>query len=378
MSQQQAPDATPLPADVSGPIRFGGSRFSRATLAPDGTIYLDNSRKSMDHGRTAIACDASDPDLMPVLNFHRSFLNAHRHPKNRERFLALDYVIEESTPPTPNTFVTTRWWSDDALETPVRKGAAVFHIPAGNVRFHRGVPPPARRYGLFCNRGIFECPDGALLACCFGNFESDAIAPPAGADIGIKARCFLVRSTDGGASWRYVATIAAPEPDMADNQEGYDEASLAVLEDGRYFAVMRTGHWTPLVGAHSTDQGQTWSRPAPLPGLSNGVSPDLIRLSDGRLALAYGRNVRGERLRRTCELAVSENGQGTEWRVLTVAPATPWTDGRSAYPTIFEVEPCVVFYQADGDCWLITLGPETQTGGGADGSAARDKDTPRA
>ena len=347
----------PLSVEISGPIHFGGSSFSRATLYPDGTIYLDNHLKSVDKGRTVVECTASDPNLRSLLNMHRNFLNTHRHPQNRTRFLALDYPLNELRPPRPNTFSTTRWWSDNVFEAPVRRGAALFHIPAGKVMFHRGVKAEARLYGLFCHRGIVEDHDGSLLACCFGNFESDTIRPPDGADIGIKARCFLVRSTDGGVNWRYVATIAAPEPGMEDNEEGYDEAALAVLEDGRYFVVMRTGHWTPLVGAYSADQGRTWSAPKPLPGLANGVSPDLIKLLDGRLVLAYGRNIRGTAFRRTCELAVSEDGQGNTWSAVTVAPPTSWANNRSGYPTIFEVEPGVVFYQADGDCWRIRLGP---------------------
>lgn len=344
--------------EISGPIHFGGSLFSRATRAPDGVIYLDNNRKSTDGGRTVVACAPSDPKLCSILNMHRSFLNNPQHPQNRKRFLALDYPLNELKPRQPNTFSTTRWWSDNAFESPVRKTMALFHIPAGKVKFHRGVEATSRAYGLFCNRGIFEDRDGTLLACCFGNFESDTIKPPEGADIGIKARCFLVKSADGGANWYYVATIAAPKPDMKDNQEGYDEASLAILEDGRYFVVMRTGHWTPLVGAYSTNQGRTWSTAEPLRGLSNGVSPDLIRLSDGRLALAYGRNVRGKEFKRTCELAVSEDGHGKDWRVIIVAPPAGWKENRSAYPTIFEIEPGVVFYQADGDCWRIRLRPK--------------------
>ncbi len=330
---------------ISDPIEYGGGVVSRATLAPDGTIYLHNNKKSIDAGRTVVDCEPTDPKLSDILSIHRSFLNTHKHSQNRKRFLAIDYPLRELDPPEPNKFITTRWYSEDAFDSPVRVGTAIFHIPAGKVKF--GTIGMA---GLYVHRGIFELDDGSLLCCCFGNFETDTVKPPAGADIGIQARCFLVKSVDGGKNWHYLSSIAVPDPNIIKTQEGYDEASLAVLDDGRYLVVMRTGHWTPLVASYSADGGLTWTEPDQLPGLRNGVDPCLIKLRDGRLALAYGRNVKGGRAR---ELAISEDGAGESWDVIVVSPAK----GGNAYPTIFEVEPNVIFYQASSECWRVTLKP---------------------
>jgi len=337
--------AIPKDVEVSDPIEYGGGAVSRATLTPDGTIYLDNNKKSLDGGRNVVDCEPTDPKLSDILNHHRSFLNTHKHIQNWKRFLAIDYPLHELEPPEPNKFAAKMWYSEDAFECPVRVGTAIFHIPAGKVKFGR-----IGMEGLYVHRGIFELDDGSLLACCFGNFETDKIKPPPGADIGIQARSFLVKSVDGGRNWHYLSSIAVPRADLLKNQEGYDEASLAVFDDGRYLVLMRTGHWTPLMASYSADCGKTWSEPDQLPGLRNGVDPALIKLRDGRLALAYGRNVKGGRTR---ELAISEDGVGESWDVIVVAPAK----GGNAYPTIFEVEPNVIFYQASSDCWRVTLKP---------------------
>lgn len=330
---------------VSDPIQYGGGPVSRATLAPDGTIYLDNNKKSLDGGKTVVDCGPTDPKVSDILNYHRSFLNTHKHSQNRKRFLAIDYPLHELEPPEPNKFAAKMWYSENAFESPVRVGEAIFHIPAGKVkRTMVGMD------GLHVHRGIVELDDGSLLACCFGNFETDTIKPPPGADIGIQARCFLVKSVDGGKNWHYVSSIAVPNPRLVRTQEGYDESDLVVLDDGRYLVVMRTGHWTPLVVSYSADEGKTWSAPDQLPGLRNGVDPCVIKLRDGRLALAYGRDTVGGRTR---ELAISEDGKGESWEVIVVATAK----GGNAYPTIFEVEPNVIFYQSSSDCWRITLKP---------------------
>ncbi len=349
---------------ISNPINYDGRIYSRATLWPDRTIYLHNNKKSIDGGKTIVDCQPDDPDLNNILNLHRSFLNTHSHPRNRNRFLALDYALEDFNPPQKKKFALTYWHSDNVNKTPVKKGTAIFHIPTSNVKFDPNPDPIHKGYGLFCNRGIFEDDKGDLWACCFGNFEIDTIAPPQGADIGIKSRCFLVKSTDGGKNWHYVSTVAAPTENMKDNQEGFNESALAFLDDGRMLIVMRTGHWTDMVHSYSSDGGLTWTAPASLPGLTNGVCPDLIKLKDGRLALACGRNT-GNDLNiaaRNNELAISRDGTGRHWERIIVAPAraasTYPTGG--AYPTIFEVEPNVIFYQADAQCWTISLPPRKE------------------
>lgn len=62
---------------------------------------------------------------------------------------------------------------------------------------------------------------------------------------------------------------------------------------------------------------------------------------------------------RNNEPAISEDGAGKSWHRIVVAsarPASTYPEG-GAYPTIFEAEPDVIFYQADAECWRIALKP---------------------
>ncbi|MBC8468744.1 MAG: hypothetical protein H8D56_04670, partial [Planctomycetes bacterium] len=230
---------------VSDPIEFGGGAISRATLTPDGTIYLDNNKKSLDGGRTVVDCEPTDPNLSDILNHHRSFLNTHKlgtkwrgeasfHSQNRKRFLAIDDTLRELEPPELNKFAAKMWYSENAFDSPVSVGTATFRIPARKGEFEPGWVRDELRLHLLFYRGIVEDEDGNFLACCFGNFSTDTVVPPPGHDCGsgIQYRCFFVKSVDGGRSWDYVSTIAVPNPDLVKTQEGYDEASLAVRHTG--------------------------------------------------------------------------------------------------------------------------------------------------
>ena len=380
---------------ITGPYRYTSERnkawYSRSILGPDRTIYLHGGRKSTDGGWSFVDRERGDPFLNPLLSYcqHRGrthdthYLSSVGEYKDRplthrsillskRRFVALDYPLYPLEVPQPGKFLTTFWHGDPGLKR-ITMDTAVFHIPeAGYLEsgYWGG-------FGLYCHRALIELEDGTLLAGLFGNFEKDRIVPPDGADITIKARNFVMQSQDGGRNWHYVATVAAPKPNMVDNQEGYTEWDMAELADGRLLGVMRTGHWTPLLASYSSDQGRSWTAPARLPGLNWGVDPCLIRLKDGRLALAYGRNRPAPREEdrhphmplkpeeaaafaqqgrfggRSCELAISEDGTGAEWTNMRIAPA----NRRSAYPTIFEIDPNVIFYQTGDECSRIELSP---------------------
>lgn len=53
--------------------------------------------------------------------------------------------------------------------------------------------------------------------------------------------------------------------------------------------------------------------------------------------------------RRRCLLAISDDGAGKDWSAGVVADYAP----RSAYPTIFEVEPRLLVYQSDLNLWRV-------------------------
>ena len=75
-------------------------------------------------------------------------------------------------------------------------------------------------------------------------------------------------------------------------QEGYCEGGLLRLPNGDILCAMRTGGRpgvtpTPLCLSRSTDEGKTWSRPAPI--ADRGVWPNLAVLPNGIVGCTSGR-----------------------------------------------------------------------------------------
>ncbi|MBM3726383.1 MAG: exo-alpha-sialidase [Acidobacteria bacterium] len=99
---------------------------------------------------------------------------------------------------------------------------------------------------------------------------------------GREGRIIVVRTSDGGKTWKQVAL-------MGDEPTGNDYAimpSTVRLGNGSLLTAVRYQRWIDLF--QSADNGATWTgagRPAPLTG---GNPPSMIRLKDGRLALTYG------------------------------------------------------------------------------------------
>lgn len=114
---------------------------------------------------------------------------------------------------------------------------------------------------------------------------------------------FLIKSTDGGASFDETGVIATYE-DIVDwkadaplGYEGPNEPALIAMPDGELLCVCRVGTlvdnaWIPprggrrLLVARSKDFGATWTRERAKP---RGVCPKLYRMSSGILVLAVGR-----------------------------------------------------------------------------------------
>lgn len=146
----------------------------------------------------------------------------------------------------------------------------------------------ARFYPVFDKGKIVQLDSGALLATMYGNLEGDQ-----------QYRTLLVRSMDGGLTWRYHATVAYdpndPDPDLVGQYCGFCEPSLAQLADGRLLCIMRTqgthlpAEYRPLYVSWSADLGTTWTKPVPTqPHLMN-IWPTLAVLDNGVVACAYGR-----------------------------------------------------------------------------------------
>jgi len=167
----------------------------------------------------------------------------------------LHYDVEEATVSVPKAALHTKW---------------------------------AKFYPGFDKGKIVQLPDGDLLAPMYGDLEGD-----------VAYRTMLVRSSDGGLTWEYYASVAYeaedPNPELVGEFCGYCEPSLAQLADGRLVCVMRTqgthlpAEYRPLYISWSDDVGKTWTKPVPTaPHLMN-IWPTLAALDNGVLACVYGR-----------------------------------------------------------------------------------------
>ena len=189
------------------------------------------------------------------------------------------------------------------------------------------------------DHGLVEMPDGTLLATMYGSpFGEDRvyadrrrtacdrsyIDPRARTRREFphvrklyKYRTWVIRSTDGGRHWEYFSTVAA-HPELCN--DGFCEADIELLENGDLLCVMRTGQGgKPLWQCRSTDGGRSWSYPVRL--RFNGVWPNLVRMSNGILALTYGRP--------DARIAFSLSGTGRDWSHETILfnGGTLGTDG---------------------------------------------------
>ena len=345
---------TPLRLDQSRP-----ARYARSFQTSDGIIHLLGFFQVTDQGRKVSVEDMSELKL-GLTNLSEAQINTiHARPGF---FLGL---LNKVAPRSPGTYTGRMWRSFDELRTVQEEETRLIIPEAGKVDFGT----PELWAGLFFHRAVVELSDSSLLAAMYGNFEQDTLPPTnpqSKIESKFKLRAFTVRSTDHGETWRYLASAAVPDPERPDDSEGFNEWSIVRLKDGRLLGIIRTGHFTPLVAVWSADEGRTWTSPITPPGLGPaGVDPCLLKLRDGRLALAYGEMAQppadrqgywqefetiGDR-RRRCRLAISEDKTGEKWQTLYISDY----DNRSAYPTIFEVAPNTILYQADLELWRVEL-----------------------
>jgi hypothetical protein len=134
----------------------------------------------------------------------------------------------------------------------------------------------------YIDHSIVALRDGSLLAGAMAKFAGDT-----------KTRSIVVRSTDRGRTWQYVSTVAF---DLTEGDErrrsGFEEPCLQMLPNGEVLCFMRSGgavagwYW-PLYMSRSSDDGNTWSHADPI--ADRGVMPNSCLMSNGVLALIYGR-----------------------------------------------------------------------------------------
>ena len=153
--------------------------------------------------------------------------------------------------------------------------------------FQQPAPDPATPGGtahdirMACLNGILRLRDGSLLMPVAGRAT---VPEPEGAFWRLD-RCWVLRSTDGGASWPESVFVGGG-PSLCLCEPTLEETS----RDGAVVAYMRSqyGTGTELYRSDSQDGGSTWTHPRPT-GLPNaggfGSKPFLRRLGPDRYGL---------------------------------------------------------------------------------------------
>lgn len=234
----------------------------------DGTLIVGN-RRSTDAGRTwqtgptlhVGACQLPDGQIVQ--------LGFHSKQTARPGYFAI---------PLARSFDNGRT---------VKGEMATLHIPDAT----GGTGDDGKAYeGPVADHAIVRLGDGSLLAAMYGQFATDRVPVPTMPDAWkcYKYRTFVVRSTDGGRTWDYRATVAY-DPQIG--LESFCEADLMVVPGGDVLCFMRTGgsgnKYTPLYLSRSSDHGKTWSAAQPI--ADRGVWPNACRMHDGVLVCTYGR-----------------------------------------------------------------------------------------
>lgn len=117
---------------------------------------------------------------------------------------------------------------------------------------------------------------------------------------------FCYESNDKGHSWREIGIVARG---TNATPEGFNEATITPLKDGRLYSVIRSGDL--LHHSWSEDGGRTWSTPAVLRLVDSDITPRMVwprveKLHDGTLVLAYGRPGK--------HLVFDPSGTGEQWQ----------------------------------------------------------------
>ncbi len=150
--------------------------------------------------------------------------------------------------------------------------------------------------GFVLVHSVVEDHDGTLYQSAYGYYAGD-----------IRYRQLVLVSHDEGANWIVRATVAV-DPTIV--TEGYCEGALARTADGSLLIVMRTGSYQTMYTSRSTDNGATWSAPAPLLAGRDaqpvvGIYPSLTLLPTGVLVLWVGRPGQS--------MLASPDGNGASW-----------------------------------------------------------------
>lgn len=188
------------------------------------------------------------------------------------------------------------------------------------------------RGGFIFHRTLMLMPDGSLRATVYGKYDTDN-----------RYRMLWISSKDEGVTWKEESTICSDE---TIGKNGPCEPVVARCKDGTLLCIFRVGDNEAMYQCRSKDDGATWSTPENLPGVdpseTYSVDPDLCLMSNGVLALSYGRP--------EVQMLFSIDGSGYSWSNHT----TIYTDTSSCYTGIREIAPNRLLLVADrGANWQV-------------------------
>lgn len=187
--------------------------------------------------------------------------------------------------------------------------------------------------GLGFRGNILELANGDLLFPVWGRLRPPEIA----------ATSILMRSTDRGATWHKLATIA----DDATSTVGFNETFVHQTDRGELVAFLRTsGADGNLFTARSDDNGLNWSRP--VDSHVYGFPHWATRLSDGRVLLTYGARQEPYGTRARLLHSDCEEIAGAEEVIIR----GDGSNGAVGYPAAVEIEDnvvLVVYYHRTGE-----------------------------
>lgn len=313
-----APLPPALPDVVVGPpfiVASGGPfRHLPFLYAGDGTAIVALSQHVDGIVYPSVDAIALSPDggkSWPLYEAHRDFYLSCMTRLPDGRLFAVCYVTRRAG---PREIAATCWSSADGGRT-WRSFIGHLRLPRDQFQGY-----PNGWGGLLFHRSLWVRPNGEIMASLYGRYATDR-----------RYRVVLAKSEDGGADWTIASTVAS---DPSVGTEGFCEPAIIPVADGSLLAVMRTGSGAdPLYQARSRDGGLSWSLPSPLPGVdprrARSVDPDLILMSNGILALSFGRPA--------TSLLFSSDGCGFRWD----KEVSPVFGGRSTsgYTGLREVAP---------------------------------------
>lgn len=189
------------------------------------------------------------------------------------------------------------------------------------------------------DHGIVELPNGDLLINMYGHFYEDQVLIEFFSSPTRQYRTWVMVSRDGGRSFEYLSTVADPQTwPIGPTGEGYCEADLLRLQDGRVLCALRSGgafikgreDYCDLVCCVSQDGGITWSKPERI--YDFGVYPQMVQTQNGAIVLTSGRD--GMYL-----TASADNGATWQEPEFMDDYAGPWGYSSSGYGCIGEVAP---------------------------------------